>query len=176
MGKGAEVLVLLCPSLLLVGIVLLGVQSLDTARPHRPSATGSLKQIGLAILMYADENAERLPPTLGATFAYLLDGSVYVVPGSDLPTPGNEADVDSGRCDFLYFGEGKTDWEDFGEVVVATTKPSMFGSEGYVCVLYRDGHVEMHRSVPDGVKALWEAYPNGRPPEATPSKQPDRSD
>jgi hypothetical protein len=146
------------------------------SRPPRISTTNNLKLIGLAIVMYAQDNENNVPPTLGKAFPYVGAGDVFVTHHSGTSGPRSGHDVDSGSCDLLYFGTGKTGGPDDGKVVVVTTTPKTATEEGYVCVLYLNGHVERHTSVPADIKALWEAYPNGKPPEVTPLDQPARFD
>jgi hypothetical protein len=146
------------------------------SRPPRISTTDNLKQIGLAIVMYALDNEGNVPPTLGKAFPYVGVGDVFVTHHSGTSKPRSGHDVDSGSCDLLYFGTGKTGGPDDGKVVVVTTNPKTATEEGYVCVVYLDGHVERHTSVPADIKALWDAYPNGKPPEVTPPDESVRSD
>jgi len=146
--------------------------------PHPPGmrTTNNLKQIAVAIIMYAQDSEDHLPPTLGKTFPYIGVGRVFVTQRSGTSEPRSGHDVDSGICDLLYFGTGKAGGPDDGEVVVVTTNPKTATEEGYVCVVYLNGDVERHTSVPARIKALWEAYPNGRRPVPTPSDESARSD
>jgi hypothetical protein len=166
---------------LIVLLSALGTALLVFCSPrYRTHPLGSRAQvqlmcIGSAIRVYMFDHEYQLPTTLGATFPYLDSASLYTVDGSGTPEPENAEDVDSGHCDFLYFGGGMHDRANTDEGVLATTKPSIFESRGYVCVL-QGGHVETYKTVPEPVKALWKAYPNGKPPEATAPDKSVRSD
>jgi prepilin-type processing-associated H-X9-DG protein len=153
------------------------MQPMGHLPPLGLAAVNSLELISQRIAVYAAFNGGQLPLSLGAIASDSSEGgSLPVVRGSGTPEARSGTEPDDGQGDFLYFGEGSLDREDADEVVVATTKPSMFGSEGYVCVLYLDGHVETHRTVPEHIRRLWEACPNGKPAGPAPSDESVRSD
>ena len=133
--------------------------------------TPNMELIALAILMYAGDNEGHLPATMGGTFPYVSSGFSYLACCSKTSKPSSGRDVDSGLCGYLYFGAGQMRGKGGESEPIVTTRPEAATKDGYVCVAYRDGHVETHDSVPPRIKALWEAYPNGKPPEVTPPDQ-----
>jgi hypothetical protein len=160
--KSAMLLLVLVPWLLFAWCV----ESLDEGRPRLPlsmAAVSQLRQIGVSFMVYADDNEGHLPPSLGGLFPYWYDGGIYVIRDSDTPVPKDAADVDSGQCDFLYFGPELIGKEEAATAVLVTTKPTFYEDKGFVCVLYLDGRAESYTSVPDSVQALWQALSEGVP-------------
>jgi len=126
-------------------------------RAHTISDTGNLKQISLGMLMYADDNEEKLPNDLGDLFPYVGDGEVFKSPGSKTPAPENAADIRAGKCDYLYFGKGRkmSEIKKPTSTPFACTKPGLL-KQG-VNVAYCDGHVEFRPMIDGELKKLIQA-------------------
>jgi prepilin-type processing-associated H-X9-DG protein len=140
-----------------VGGTALGISillpSLNRAREtaNRVKCAANLKQMGLGMMLYANENRGRFPQTLGdlaRTREVPLDA--FVCPSSDnsLPELARAAiDVQAAwvneNSDYVYLGAGKTQAVG-AEVILIHEKPDNHSREG-VNVLYGDGHVEFLR-------------------------------
>lgn len=131
--------------------------------PRMMITKGNMGQLGLGLLMYADDNDGELPPTLGAIFTpYVGYGSCYLVGRSGTPCPQSGQEVDDGQCDLLYFGAGKKLAECAKDEPLVTTKPILAKKAKYACVLCADGHAELHKPVPESLKAWWQQHPEGQ--------------
>jgi len=117
-----------------------------------------LKQVGLALMMYQEDNDGHLPLTLGHLFPYVSSGYAFVIENSGTPEPSTREEVDRGQCDFLYFGAGLADSADTTDVVVATTKPQTLAEEGYLCVFHLAGYVRVHTVIPQDVRETWDRH------------------
>ena len=126
------------------------------------SDMSNLKQIGLGVIMYADDNDEKLPDDLGALWPYVGTGQVFKSPASKTPVPANAEEVRAGKCDYLYFGKGKKmgDIKDPSATPVACTKPGLL-KQG-VNVLYCDGHAAHQPAIGEDLATLIRAA--GHPP------------
>jgi prepilin-type processing-associated H-X9-DG protein len=128
-------------------------QARDRARAI--SDVSNMKQIGLGIIMCANDNGDRFPADLGEIFPYINNGQVFVAPGSGTKPPMNGGQIRSGQCDYLYFGKGLTmnGLQRPSETAIACTKPGLLAGK-QISVLYADGHVEGKVGVPPEIKAL----------------------
>jgi len=136
----------------------MGSGSLEKAR--KASDSSNLKQIGLTIRMYSQENSEHFPLDLGLLMdqEYVRSGKDFVSPNSSTPQPQTGDDIRSGKCDYLYFGQGFTEESSGLDIIpIATTKPNAT-SDKLVYVLFGDGHVQKYKTPPDNVKALWDKW------------------
>jgi len=122
------------------------------------SDIGNLKQIGLALTLWSDDNDGTYPEDLGATMEYIRDGKVFVCPASKTVPPTTAEEIRAGRCDYLYFGKGivQKDLKHPSELPMACTKPGLL-KNGHINVVYADGHAEGYEQVPENVKKLIEA-------------------
>jgi len=122
------------------------------------SDMSNLKQIGLGVIMWSDDNGEKFPDDLGAALEYVGAGQVFVCPASKTVPPATAEEIRAGRCDYLYFGKGKLlkDMARPSSFPLACTKPGLL-KKGHINVLYGDGHVAGHEQVPENVKKLIEA-------------------
>lgn len=150
---GAAVLAVLVALLLLLGAWILWGPSFrkasDPAGP--PICSNNLRQISVAITIYASDHRGAYPPSLD-----YLWGENGIRPGN-LACPYTTDPVPIGttaaelaqsyrsgrRGSYIYVGAGLTNLAD-GDVVVAFEIPSHFGrnSDRAANVLYADGHVE----------------------------------
>ena len=119
------------------------------------ATVNNLKQVGLGLIMFADDHGEVFPPDLGGIWDYINQGSVFVVRGSGTKPPASAADIRAGQCDLLYLvaGTRMAQMAAPATTPAACTKPGLLQGNQIV-VLYADGHVEMHAEIPDSVKAL----------------------
>ncbi len=128
---------------LLSGVALPGVSHVReiTRRVH---CMNNLKQIGVAIRMYASDNAEHYPSGLGILRQrdYVLDAELFACPaarGGGVLERGPGA----GASSYVYTGAGLT--EDCrgnppGKTILAYDAPG--NHRRYVNVLFADGHVQ----------------------------------
>ena len=118
----------------------------------------NLKQLGLGLIMCSMDHDGKFPDDLGATMDYVNDGKVYVCPASKTIPPTTAEEIRAGRCDYLYFGKGRTeaDMVRVHEIPIACTKPGLLKG-GQIHVLFADGHVEWREQVPESIRKLTEA-------------------
>ena len=153
-----------CLAAILIAAVLLGGLTILTVMLTLPAYVSArhvayvtedaagLKRIGRALHKHGAEHEGNFPDDLGQLFdaGYLVDGEAYICPRSKTAAPGGGDEVRSGRCDYLYFGKGKTLQTCGQNDPLAMTKPNRLGGRS-VNVLYGDGHVQKHSSPPAGV-------------------------
>jgi prepilin-type processing-associated H-X9-DG protein len=111
----------------------------------------NLRQIGLAVQLYANDHQTELPPDLGATYSYVGSPAAYLAPDRfgtvALPT-GDAAAIGkwvNENSDYVYVGAK------FGKYSNVLNAPeTVFAHEKFeaargnsVNVLYADGHVAM---------------------------------
>jgi prepilin-type processing-associated H-X9-DG protein len=131
---------------MLVMSVLLPSRSQRGYSPRLASAT-NLKQIGLAMYMYANEHNHLFPDSLSTVLATEdLTSEVFVSPMTN-DTRANGATTQAvvadfakpGHCSYLYFAAGLSDTDDPATVAACEApRPNEPGMN----VLFLDGHVE----------------------------------
>ena len=119
------------------------------------SDMSNLKQIGLGMMMFADDNKQRFPADLGAVFPYVGSYQVFITPGSGTIVAASAAQLRGGQCDYLYFGAGlaTAGIKNPSRTPIACTKPGLLPNNR-INVLYADGHVQGQVGIPPDVKAL----------------------
>ncbi len=138
-----------------------------SANARRTMDMSNLKQIGVALHTFAAEHDGNFPDDLGALMEnnYVTAGKVFICPTSDRRPPANADELRAGRCDYVYFGKGRSRRNSGPDVPIACTKPGLLGRQA-VNVLYGDGHVERHAAPPANVRKLLEEagvnIPRGR--------------
>jgi prepilin-type processing-associated H-X9-DG protein len=123
---------------------------------NRQRDMNNLKQIGVGLVMHANDFDNRFPDDLGVLMDrnYVRSPQVFVVRGSKTVPPTTAPEIRGGRCDYLYFGKGVAlVGGNLAQLPVACTKPGLLRSGG-LNVLYADGHCAWHQNVPPLVKAL----------------------
>ena len=122
--------------------------------PHHYSpktqSLSNLRQIGVAVLVYAARNGGQFPDTfatllLGDDEHRLFDGWIFVSPGSkDTPAIGATRQeisrdlTEGGHLSYIYTGRGLTSRTAIFNTVVAYERPGIWPEGG--AVLYGDGH------------------------------------
>jgi prepilin-type processing-associated H-X9-DG protein len=116
---------------------------------NRVKSASNLRQIGLACLMYANENRDKMPPDFNALLhTQEITVDVFVNPRTttnrpEAPTGTNAVDYFGNwanqSSDYAYVGAGKTT-QSPADHVLAYEKPERV-SEG-INVLFFDGHVD----------------------------------
>ena len=123
--------------------------SLNRAREqaNRVKSASNLRQIGLAAIMYANNNKEKLPDDFGEMIKtnYIETPQIFVNPtrGEMPPIPPNRdqwPEWVAEHSDYVWLGKGKTMSTATPETVIAHEKLDNH-PEG-VNLLYGDGHVE----------------------------------
>ena len=139
------VLVGIC-GFLLVGM-LTPVINTATPKARRINCAGNLKQIGLALIIYAGDDVEEGYFPDGETFAklneqkYLVDGKVYGC--SQRHKDGHEPRISAGDSDYVYLGEGLRDDDPRGKTLIIAHE-RLGNHQAWVNCLYADGHVKGH--------------------------------
>ncbi len=138
-----------------VGASALGISillpSLNRAREtaNRVKAASNLKQIGMGMILYSNDNKGAAPPDLGSLLAQGLTVDVFVSPsgGTVVPpnirdgTPQQQATWVNENSDFVYINPaGKLTLLN-SETPLAYEKLGLHGRDG-INILYADGHVE----------------------------------
>jgi prepilin-type processing-associated H-X9-DG protein len=123
--------------------------SLNRAREtaNRVKCASEMRQVGQAILLYANANNGQYPPDLGTliTTQGLSPTSLVCPSSNDTPSPGPDAATQAanlntgGHCSFIYIGKGLTQSADPATPVLY--EPLTDHANG-TNVLFVDGHVE----------------------------------
>ena len=108
-------------------------------REHAVSVC-NLKQIGMAIWRYADNNKGNFPPDLNTLFkkGYLADPAVYITPADPVSRPKARGELRDENTSYVYVGKGLKN--DCGQLPIAFEKVEIVNATGSCCVLYADGH------------------------------------
>ena len=136
--------ILLVPLVLMIAIMLPALtRARETA--NRIKCGSNMRQIGQAMLLYANENGNVYPATVGPLLLTQdISPTVFLCPSTNdsLPsgTPQQQvAAIDSGQAgSYLYFGKGLTASAG-ADTVLLTEPPTNHGGGGEV--LFGDGHV-----------------------------------
>jgi len=128
--------------------------SLNRAREtaNRVKCASNERQIGQAILLYANDNQGKYPPDLGTLLKTEdITAEVFVCPSGnnevppDLKTPDQLAQWVNEHSDYIYIGKGQTSSINAQRIVVYE-KPDAHGNDG-MNILYGDGHVEFQTMI-----------------------------
>jgi prepilin-type processing-associated H-X9-DG protein len=143
-GGGGQVLI--AQQSLLLSILL---PSLNRAREtaNRVKCGSNMRQIGMAILLYSNENKGKYPPDQG-TIVKTQDivADVFVCPSGNSPQPPKFNNPDAAakwvneHTDYVYLGAGMNSTVG-AETIVLYEKPGAHGKQG-MNMLFGDGHVE----------------------------------
>ncbi len=138
----------------LVLVVSVLMPSLNQPHPYsnRAKCASNLHQIGLAILLYQQDNGGQYPDTLGRlTETEQIGPECFVCPSSDderstgATTRAVVADIDAGpaghHCSYLYLGRGLTDKTVKDTTVVCYEPLTNHDGDGGN-VLFGDGHAD----------------------------------
>jgi prepilin-type processing-associated H-X9-DG protein len=132
-------------------LIFILLPSLKHPRPtsERAKSASNLRQIGLAMQMYANDHNHQFPDSMSTMLAkeYLATADVFVNPGSNdtrAAGPTTQAMLADfakpGHCSYFYFGAGLLDTGD-PTTVTACEAPVGSTSSG-MNVLFLDGHVQ----------------------------------
>ena len=146
--------------------------SLNRAREtaNRVKSASNERQIGMAIMMYANENAGKCPDDLGTLLkTQEIGAEVFICPGSGKTLPPNLNAPDEfvkwvdENSDYVYVGKGKKVAELGPEDVVVYERPGLHGGDG-INILFGDGHVEWRNmsSATELIKKATEAQPKAK--------------
>ncbi|MDB5328671.1 MAG: hypothetical protein JWM57_4240 [Phycisphaerales bacterium] len=116
---------------------------------NRIKSSSNLRQIGLASMMYANTNKDKMPPDFSALLhSQEITVDVFINPRTGTPRPVPPAGANATdfygawaneQRDYVYVGAGKTTVEN-ADHIVAYEKPT--GLTDGINVLYFDGHVD----------------------------------
>jgi prepilin-type processing-associated H-X9-DG protein len=159
-------------------IDVLFLPSISRPRPmsNRIKCQSNLRQIGQAIVMYANENHGAYPDSFATLLANEdITASVFVCPESndtDATGPTTQAFVTNltagGHLSYIYVGAGWTTATTPANAVVAYEPLTNHGGTG-MNVLFGDGHVDW--LTPAQAKAILAKAGQGKPPVIVPSGQ-----
>lgn len=162
-GGGGQVLI--GQQALMASILL---PSLNKAREtaNRVKCASNMKQIGLAIQLYGNENKGKYPPDLGTLIkTQEITAQCFVCPSGNtgLPNtagmkPDDIAKWANEHSDYVYLGAGMN-MTAGAEVIVLHEKPDAHDRQGML-MLFGDGHVEFEM-MPSAMKMI-EAQKAGR--------------
>jgi prepilin-type processing-associated H-X9-DG protein len=147
-GAGGQVMV--AQEALMVSILL---PSLNRAREtaNRVKCGSNMRQIGMGILLYANENKGHYPANLGVLVkTEELVPQVFVCPSGNTKFPGGNMAVDdqvkwvNENTDYVYIGAGMNATAG-AETIVLHEKPDAHGGQG-MNMLFGDGHVEFFQT------------------------------
>ncbi|MCK4400959.1 DUF1559 domain-containing protein [bacterium] len=147
-GKGIGVIIVTC---ILLGVLFIGgmfagmmIPALSRAREmaRRTKCISNLKQIGLGLHMYAQDNEEKFPNTLSALYPkYISTLDIFKCPAQKEKIK-TKADIDT-KAGYKYISGLSEDSP--SSAVVAHTKKGYFKRGRNV--LYVDGHVEWKKKL-----------------------------
>jgi prepilin-type processing-associated H-X9-DG protein len=134
---------------LLAGVAMPAV-SRAREQAGRVQSMSNLRQIGLAMHMYANENRGRYPADLGTLALMDLNPVVFVSPMGGKTVPQNVVQGNAEQqkawinqnADYVYLGAGRgVNDPDTAGTIVAYEKPETTRGQG-TNILFADGHVE----------------------------------
>jgi len=116
------------------------------------ASLSNLRQVGLAIQLYANDHDGKLPPDLGSTYSYVGSAALFVAPEHlgtvALPTGNNAEKIAlwvNANTDYVYLGAkyGKySNVTNASQIVFAHEKFDL-ARDGRVDALFADGHAEV---------------------------------
>ena len=116
------------------------------------ASLSNLRQVGLAIQLYANDHDGKLPPDLGSTYSYVGSAALFVAPEHlgtvALPTGNNAEKIAlwvNANTDYVYVGAkyGKySNVTNASQIVFAHEKFDL-ARDGRVDALFADGHAEV---------------------------------
>jgi prepilin-type processing-associated H-X9-DG protein len=143
---------------LLISILL---PALNKAREtaNRVKCAANMKQIGLGIQLYSNENRGKFPPDLGTLITNEdMTAEVFVCPSGDTSDPRllglkpqDAAKWANEHSDYVYLGKGM-DARVGANVILLYEKPDAHGGQG-MNMLFGDGHVEF-QMMPSAMKMI----------------------
>lgn len=147
-GQGMAIagLVLGCVGMLVVPLnIAILLPALNRAREtaNRVKCASNERQIGMAILLYGNDNHGQYPPDLATLLkTESIAPAVFVCPSSN-DTPASSANdlLSGGHCSYIYLGQGLTQDTATRSTVVLYEHPEDHAENG-VNMLFGDGHVE----------------------------------
>jgi hypothetical protein len=136
----------------LVRTVLLPALFDSRAKAGRIALMNNLKQVGLALIMYANDHEDKLPPHLADALRYVGSARVLLLPDSSLQPPSDLARqdraaqvawVDQNTC-LVYVQPSvlTKDIKDPGTTILAHQKLETC-REPFIGALFADGHAEI---------------------------------
>ncbi|OGV72932.1 MAG: hypothetical protein A3K19_20910 [Lentisphaerae bacterium RIFOXYB12_FULL_65_16] len=148
-GRGFTLieLIVILAIVTLVALMLLPVPTVDPERVCQINCAGNMKQIGLALRMYATDSTETFPPAdnapglnLLARRGYLTAMEVYLCP-STKAKPGGTEILDNLHLDYIYKG-GYSERDCSQATGLACDRILTPNHKDFGNVLFGDGHVK----------------------------------
>jgi len=142
-GSGATII---GPAALMASI-LAPALSRSREQANRVKSMSNERQIGQAMIMYANENKQKYPPDLGTLVKAeeFIPASTFISPDSNTQVPpgltrDQQADWVNVHSDYIYLGSG-LGTNGPADQILLYEKPGAHGGQG-MGLLYNDGHVE----------------------------------
>jgi hypothetical protein len=164
-------------------VLAFGIMIPSMCRSHEPAnrakCGNNLRQIGLALLTYANNNGGRFPDTLNVLLDtasdYEVTADVFVCPSTGDEramgrTPAEQArnlTAEPGHLSYVYVGAGLTTQTATGDRIIAYDNPHNHNDEG-INVLYGDAHTEF-LNPKQAVEAMAKLRPSGSAPATRPA-------
>ena len=134
---------------LLAGVAMPAMQN-ARQQAMRVQSMSNLRQIGMGMMLYANENKGRFPADLGTLATMDLSPQVFVAPQTGKAVPPDVAGGNAEQkkawanqnADYVYLGAGLgVNVPNTAETIVAYEKPEVNRGQG-TTALFADGHVE----------------------------------
>jgi prepilin-type processing-associated H-X9-DG protein len=157
-------------ALLAASIVMIPTGGVSRERANRVKCASNLRQIGIGLIMYANDFGGVLPPDLGLLIIHEdLSSTVFTCPSTNsLPSPATtqqaarDVATNPAYCDFVYVAAGLNLKSLPADFILAHERPSNHSPDGGN-ILFADGHADWFPA-PEFQRLLAELAAGHNPP------------